>query len=87
MFPILTDTVGEYWFCESAIESVTFLANVKRIKKGAFWGCRRLTRVTFASDNRLRSVEDCAFGHTPLTAGDVEFPEGAQVSEKAFAGW
>ena len=58
-------------------------ASVEEIGEKAFYD-NTLREVVFASGSRLRVVGDYAFGANQLDRESVRFPEGAQVSEKAF---
>lgn len=63
-------------------------ASVEQVSELAFCHCR-LESAVFAAGSRLRTVGDYAFGRESgvsgaLTRGDVAFPKGATVSDRAF---
>ena len=47
VIPEGTERIGNYWFCDCAVESVVIPASVKEIGVDAFFKCRNLKKVTF----------------------------------------
>lgn len=74
-----------YCFAWSGISELSLPASLEKIGTCAFLGCEKLKNVTIAPESRLGVVEANAFDNTQLEETDVEFPEGAQVAEDAFA--
>ena len=71
--------IGEYLFCHSDIESVHIPASVKVIDSGAFCGCRKLRRVTFAEGSKLERINYSAFRDSAIES--IAIPPGVKVLE------
>ena len=48
VIPEGTEKIGNYWFCDSEVESVEIPASVREIGAYAFYKCKSLKRVVFA---------------------------------------
>ena len=53
--------IGERWFINSKLESVTIPASVTAIGKEAFCGCKNLKEVVFEAGSVLKKIDDYAF--------------------------
>lgn len=50
------ERVGNYWFSNASIQSVSIPASVKIIGNGAFFRCKRLSLVSLAKDSALEKI-------------------------------
>ena len=56
IIPDNVEHLGERWFANSNIESVTIPASVKCIDTCAFYKCKNLKRITFAEGSQLAII-------------------------------
>ena len=62
VIPQGVEKIGEKWFANSDIESVTIPTSVHEIQAGAFYCCRHLAKVIFKqSGSQLRVIGREAF--------------------------
>ena len=77
------EEIGDDWFKNSTVESVTVSASVKRLGKGAFQNCGQLRRVVFSDSSALESVGDECFRECGLDA--IVIPPGVtEIGAYAF---
>ena len=74
--------IGERWFKNSDVGSITIPGSVKEISAEAFCNCKALRRVTFAEGSRLekiavRSFCESGIKRVTIPKGVEEIPEGA----------
>ena len=61
-----TERIGNHWFCGSEVEQVEISASVREIGADAFYGCKSLTRVTFALGSKLEKIGSGSFCETGI---------------------
>lgn len=61
------ESIGEYAFFNSSIETIKMPASVTTIEKGAFEWCQNLALVDFELDSKLESIGNYAFYQSALT--------------------
>lgn len=55
------EKIKNYWFWGAEVERITISASVKEICAEAFYGCRKLSEVTFEKGNKLKEIGEGAF--------------------------
>ena len=77
------ERIGERWFVNSKVESVTVPASVTAIEKEAFCDCKCLRRVIFALGSKLKKIGSKGFCRTGIEK--VVLPKSlAEIRESAF---
>ena len=71
------ETIGERWFAHSWVESVTVPTSVKTIDCEAFYGCKKLKRVTFASGGLLEMLGEGCFAESGVE--EVAIPASVTI--------
>ena len=83
VIPEGTERIGNHWFCCSEVEKVEIPASVREIGADAFYGCKSLTRVTFALGSKLEKIRSGSFCETGIER--VVVPKSAEkIREHAF---
>ena len=85
VIPEGTEKIGNHWFCDSEVESVTIPASVGEIGTDAFYGCRSLKSVVFAEGSLLKKIGPGNFSGTGIER--IVIPKGVkEIQESAFCG-
>ena len=66
VFPEGMERIGNHWFYNTDIESVTIPASVKEIGADAFCRCEELTSVTLAENSKLEKLGAGCFAESGL---------------------
>ena len=79
-------TIGAYAFASlTALEEVVLPSTLTQIEYGAFYGCTKLTKITFSGENNLKIINKYAFEQCDLK-GTLDLPSAYVISDYAFAG-
>ena len=83
VIPSGVKAVGARWFYESAVETVAVPESVRVLGEEAFFGCRRLRRVTLAEASRLEKIGSGCFRESGLE--ELRVPSGLrEIGDRAF---
>lgn len=61
-----TEKIGSHWFCDCAVEKVEIPASIKEIGADAFYSCKNLEHVIFASGSMLNKIGAGSFYNTKI---------------------
>ena len=85
VIPEGTEKIGNYWFWDSWMESITVPASVREIGADAFYRCRNLRRVTFAPRSKLKMIGVGGFRKSGI--GKIVIPKNTEeILDSAFKG-
>ena len=85
VIPEGVERIGNYWFWDSGIESITIAASVREVGTEAFYNCRNLRHVAFASGSKLEKIESGCFCASGIER--IVVPSNVTVIEEvAFRG-
>ena len=84
IFPDGVEKIGNHWFWDTEVESVTIPASVKEIGVNAFCSCKRLKRVAFAEGSRFEKFGAHCFSCSGLE--EIVIPSSiTMIESKAFS--
>ena len=79
VIPDGAEKIGNHWFLDTSIESVTIPASVKEIGVDAFRYCEQLKHVTFAEGSRLEKLRSSCFSYSGLEK--ITIPSSVTIME------
>ena len=84
VIPDGTEYIGERWFMNCQVESLTISASVTAIENEAFYNCKHLNCVIFAKDSRLEKIGSRCFYGTGIEK--IVIPRGVEeIQDGAFS--
>lgn len=80
------ELIGSYAFANlTGLEEIVLPSTLEAIDYGAFYGCSALKKITFSSENNLKTINKSAFENCALE-GTLDLSSVCRISEYAFAG-
>ncbi len=80
------EKINSYAFANlTALEEIVLPSTLESIEYGAFYGCSKLTKITFSGENNLKIINQRAFENCDIT-GTLDLSAVCVVSDYAFAG-
>ena len=77
-------TIESYAFAAlTALEEVVFPSTLNKIGLGAFYGCEKLTKITYSSENNLQFINKQAFSGCSLAEG-IDLSSVVAIGNYAF---
>ncbi len=80
------EKINSYAFANlTGLEEIVLPSTLESIEYGAFYGCSKLTKITFSGENNLKIINQRAFENCALE-GTVDLSAVCVVGDYAFAG-
>ncbi len=80
------EKIGSYAFANlTGLEEIVLPSTLEAIEYGAFYGCSKLTKISFSGENNLKIINQRAFENCALE-GTVDLSAVCVVGDYAFAG-
>ena len=85
ILPEGVEKIGSYAFANlTLLEEIVLPSTLTEIDYGAFYGCKKLTKITFSGENNLKIINKEAFAGCDIT-GQLDLPSAYVISDYAFA--